>query len=437
MKRAITCFTAAVLAVSMLPGCGKKKDESDLRPLMGLSWFEGYDSVKTELEAETLIREREDNGEIRQKMLDYADISLFDANCDLTLCFTDNGLVGLNYHDIHRNKSYRNWYNTLEDKYGSPTESGKGMASWYDNPLGKDTVIYLFNLQEGVQVSFYASADAPDKSYEKERKPYIPTPEIRTPVVPVSYEEEQEDGEAVQEVPEVIPPEEKMTVRAADVQKEDDLYTPEEDIPEDNELPEPEPSADTEPDEKTTVAGTTAIHAVTAAQTTHTTTRKAVSSTTTAVTTAAPVRTEPQTQPDKSKDFLINGLKFYGSADSERKKMSKYTQIYEYKTEEPGQPWEIVMEYENVRYLGKKCDAVLCFTSLGLVGINYFDPGTGNYSYWKKQFVNIYGTPDEVQYDYAAWTNDPAGKGTEIYIFALDDGVQISFFADDTGSEIS
>ncbi|NLT10744.1 MAG: hypothetical protein GXY08_14805 [Ruminococcus sp.] len=436
MKRAMTCVTAAALAVSMLPGCGKKAAEKNLRPLMGLDWFEEYDSVKTELEAETLIREREDNGEISQKMLDYADISLFDSNCDLTLCFTDNGLVGLNYHDIHRNKSYRNWYNTLEDNYGSPTESGKGMASWYDNPLGKDTVIYLFNLQEGVQVSFYASEDAPDKSYEKERKPFIPTPEIRTPVIPIADEEIPETGDGVSVMPDVTPVDEMATIRAADVQQEDEFYTPEEDIPENEELPEAETSAEQEPDEKITVTGTTGSHAATTT-TAHTTARRQVTTATTAVTTAVPVRTEPQTQPDKSRDFLINGLRFYGSTDSERKKMSGYTQIYEYKTEEPGQPWEIIMEYENVRYLGKKCDAVLCFTSLGLVGINYFDPGSGNYSYWKKQFVNIYGTPDEMQYDYAAWTNDPAGKGTEIYIFALDDGVQISFFADDTGSEIS
>ena len=95
------------------------------------------------------------------------------------------------------------------------------------------------------------------------------------------------------------------------------------------------------------------------------------------------------------------------------------------------------MEYENVPYLGKRCDSVLCFTSLGLVGVNYFDASKGSYSYWVKQLINIYGDPDEVQYDYTAWTDDPVGRGTEIYIFSLDDGVQISFFADDTGSEMS
>lgn len=442
MKRAISCAVAAAIAVSMLGGCGKRSSASDLSPLMGLSWFDGYDSVKTELESKTLISERENDDEIRQKMLDYADISLFDLQCDLTLCFTDNGLVGLNYHDVKRNQSYRSWYNTLSERYGSPTESGKGMASWYDDPLGKDTVVYLFNLEEGVQVSFYASEDSPDKSYEKQRTSYIPTPEIRTPVVPISFEEDEpESAEAVQDVPETALPEERVTVRAADVQHNDDndeIYTPEEDIPAEEIVPDQHEAVNTDIDDKKTVTGTTAAAVnVPAATTVHTTARKTVSATTTTVTTAAPVRTEPQTQPDRSRDFLVNGLRFYGGTDNERKKMSRYTQIYEYRTEEPGQPWEIIMEYENVPYLGKRCDSVLCFTSLGLVGVNYFDASKGSYSYWVKQLINIYGDPDEVQYDYTAWTDDPVGRGTEIYIFSLDDGVQISFFADDTGSEMS
>ena len=72
-----------------------------------------------------------------------------------------------------------------------PTEEGSGMASWYENPLGKNTAVYLFNLEEGVQVSFYATADSPDKSYEVQ-KLYVPTPEIRTPIVPIIQEQQSE-----------------------------------------------------------------------------------------------------------------------------------------------------------------------------------------------------------------------------------------------------
>ena len=78
---------------------------------------------------------------------------------------------------------------------------------------------------------------------------------------------------------------------------------------------------------------------------------------------------------------------------------------------------------------------MLCFTSLGLVGINYFDSEANEYSYWVSQLSEIYGTPTESLSDYTIWEKDPLGSGTIIYVFALDDGVQISFFADDTGSE--
>ena len=160
-----------------------------------------------------------------------------------------------------------------------------------------------------------------------------------------------------------------------------------------------------------------------------------------------PPKTEaviPETQPPKKEEvvnpaesYLLKGLQFYGGIDSERRKMSSYTQLYEYRSEEAGQPWQLIMEYENVPYLNRKCDAVLCFTSLGLVGINYFDGNTGNYRDWVNQLTDIYGSASDSQSDYTAWTGNPVGSGTAIYIFALEDDVQISFFADDSGSALS
>lgn len=95
------------------------------------------------------------------------------------------------------------------------------------------------------------------------------------------------------------------------------------------------------------------------------------------------------------------------------------------------------MEYENVPYLGASCEAVLCFTSRGLVGVNFFDANASHYSDWRTRLRELYGAPDNVEYDYAVWAGDPVGAGTAVYVFALDDGVQISFFADDTGSELA
>ena len=156
---------------------------------------------------------------------------------------------------------------------------------------------------------------------------------------------------------------------------------------------------------------------------------------TTTVTTKA-VTEETKPKKDNTKAFLLNGLNFYGSPDEERKKMSRYSQLYEELYEDPGLPWELVVEYENVPYLGINCNSVLCFTSLGLVGINYFDENLSDVSKWQTELTQIYGNPDEIQYDYCVW-KDAVGKNTMIYLFVLEDGLQISFYADDTGSEIS
>ena len=117
--------------------------------------------------------------------------------------------------------------------------------------------------------------------------------------------------------------------------------------------------------------------------------------------------------------------------------MTAYSQIREYHLKEAGQPWELVMEYENVPYEDKNCDAVLCFTSLGLVGISYLDSNGNDYDYWINHLSEIYGSPDEEYPDYTVWTDNPFGNNTMLYVFALEDGVQISFFADDTGSELA
>lgn len=427
MKRRALAF-AAVLAAS-LTSCAKTSEDA-MKPLIGLEWYSGYDDVKTELNSFTLLGERESSDDkIPQKMQDYADISLFEVNCDLTLCFTDSGLIGFNYHDVEQNQNYRTWHETLETKYGLPTEEGSGMASWYDDPLGKNTAVYLFNLEEGVQVSIYVTADSPDKSYEKEKEAYVPTPEIRTPIVPVSDEPERiAEGEEGTEAganggnTDSDAPTYTGAVRRGETADSSETVT--------------ETAADGDPVTTQTASKKTR-------QTTARTTagRSAETTVTAADSTRSANTTEPAVQEteksDDSRNFLINGLEFYRSPTTERSKMSAYTQLYEYRTEEPGQPWELIMEYENVPYEGKNCDAVLCFTSLGLVGINYFDSNTSDYNYWIKSLTEIYGAPDEVQYDYTAWSSDPVGEGTMIYVFALEDGVQISFFADDTGSELA
>lgn len=426
MRTGMKIIAAAALCAA-LTGCGKPSEDA-LKPMLGLNWFAACEDVKSELEgrdAYKLLSERSSgDGQVPQRMLDYSGAELFDLPCDLTLCFTDSGLIGFNYHDVEKQQDYKAWFSTLEGKYGLPTEESSGMASWYENPLGKDTAIYLFNLEEGVQVSFYATADSPDKDYEKQKDASVPAPEIRTPIVPVT-----ENPSAGTDAPEDAP-----AVTTGRVYREGD-----------RDVLGTDPAGnlvivvtDGAGEAVTNAAGTTVTTVVTATTGTTASTASTADTSdtdekqgTSTASTAAPVKA------DRTKAFLLNGLEFYASPDTERRLMSRYTQLYEYRTEEPGQPWELIMEYENVPYLGKKCQSVLCFTSLGLVGVNYYDSNTKNYGNWVQQLTAIYGAPDDTQYDYAVWSSSPVGSGTVIYVFALADGVQISFFADDTGSELA
>ena len=445
-KRGI--LAAAVLCAAVLSSCAKTS-ENALKPLLDLDWFTSYDDAKEGMNNYTLLSERESEGTVAQHMQDYEDVELFDCKCDLTLCFTDAGLIGFNYHDIDHNQNYREWYQTLESTYGLPTEEGSGMASWYDNPAGKDTAIYLFNLEEGVQVSIYATADSPDKSYDRKGDVYVPTPEIRTPVVPVETVNTTKQSHKTDNV---TTDENVNAITTMRVYREDDPDVIGTD-PVGNYIVAVTDAVGEIVTDQAGETVTTVVPATTAAadkdgtpvstmkHTTETMESGGTGETTTTTVAAkgnnnaAEKTTEPPI--DHMRTFLLNGLSFYGSPESERRKMSGYTQLYEYRTEEPGQPWELIMEYENVPYEGKTCDGVLCFTSLGLVGVNYFDSNSGDYHFWVQKLTEIYGTPTETQYDYTAWSSNPVGYGTMIYVFALEDGVQISFFADDTGSELA
>lgn len=422
----ITAFVLILIA-AMLTACGNSSDTA-VQPLLGLEWYTDYEAAKTDMEDYKLLQERESSAQDAQKMQDYAGVSLYDTACDLTLCFTDSGLIGLNYHDAARSRNYREWFAALEGSYGLPTEQGSGMASWYGNPLGKNTAIYLFNLQEGVQVSFYATADSPDQSYGKQKRAQIPTPELRTPVMPVAEESAP--------VTEIAPDAAETTAPVSAGQYRAIIRDVPTNHPAENQfviVTDDAGAAVTDP------AGVTVTTAVTV---TGTAAETAVQSSSTSkydgdesetVTTTAAAQESALSAEERA--FLQNGLTFYGTPESARRRMSGYVQRYEYRTAEPGQPWELIMEYADVPYFGKACDCVLCFTSLGLVGVNYYDTDARRYDGWVTQLTEIYGAPDDLQRGYAVWNGDPVGAGTMIYAFVIDDGVQISFFADDTGSE--
>ena len=402
MKKMLPLLTAMSL---LLTSCAETPEQNP-PVLMGREWFMPYDTVKTLMNSYPLLQERESAGEkIPQKMQDYTDVSLFGYACDLTLCFTEAGLIGLNYHDVEKNQNYREWFSVLESEYGLPDEQGSGLSSWYGNPAGKNTAVYLFNLEEGVQISVYATSDSPDRSYEKPETGQIPSPEIRTPIV----------------LPDTVPETAESFTSATETGNIPE-YSVFSEISENTEsLTEINFIQETSPEENPEL---TEILTGTEIQETSETSVNITESVTELL------------QEETVQDSLLNGLEFYGSPDQERRKMRDIP-LYEYRTEEPGQPWEYILEYENISCAGEICNCVLCFTSLGLVGINYFDSDLKSYDDWSARLTELYGRPDEVQQKYSVWEQNPAGEGTVIYIFALEDGVQISFFADDTGSELS
>lgn len=443
MKKAAILALLTIMIFTAF-GCGKVSKDK-LKPLVGLSWYESYEDVKSALKY-TITKERSSEN-AKEKIIDYTGAELFGADCDLTLCFSESGLIGLNYHDIKQTNNYQKWFSFIESRYGYPTEESSGMASWYDDPLGKNTSVYLFNLEEGVQISFYTSASSPDKSYsggkKEKKKPniiYVPEPELRTPVVPVETETVTYTKAAVITTAAPV-----QTQIVTDVQG--DVVGIIELPPEPEDISVENGDGDTAENEAVTTGKssvtTTAVPSGSGAKQTSTTAKDASKTTNSAVsqsytaTTVVTTTVVTTTTHDYKSDFKINGISFYGSPDTERKKMSGYNQLYEYEINESGQPWQLVMEYSGVEYGDKNCDAVLCFTSLGLVGVNYFDSDASNYRSWITKLTSIYGRPKDKRSDYSVWNNDPVGKGTVIYVFALEDGVQISFFTDDTGSEIA
>ncbi len=433
MRRIIAGCLVLSLAIAPVTGCSES-ETLFLEPMMGVDWFSEYNEVKEIFNEYSLIEEREIVAEGKtQQMQDYSDVSLFEKDCDLTLCFTDNGLVGFNYHDTEKSAKYKEWFGLLEEHYGYPTEEGTGMASWYDNPLGTNTAVYLFNLQEGVQISFYASSDSPDKSFEKQEDVYIPVPELRTPIVPVVEESVPVATSTTTVATE--PDQENTVINTENIYHHDIIVSP--DVNNENEIQEEtsEEATETTTENEEAVVTTTGTDSE-GNKITHTTV-STVKTTTTTTTTAVRTTTTTTTTVNPRELFALNDLEFYGARYTECRKMSGYTQQKQYNVNEPGQVKQTIVEYTGTQYLGKSCDTILCFTSVGLVGINYFDNGSLNYSGWVRKLKDIYGTPVDSQFDYTAWYDNSLGNNMVIYVFSMGDGVQISFYVDDTGSEIA
>ncbi len=301
----------------LLTGCSNSNTQEPNDPMLKLDWYSSIDTAKQTMSAYHLDAQSEEvsNGQL-QTLLDYDDVQLYGQSCDVTLCFTSLGLIGINYHADEDH--YEAWTRRLTEQFGTPSSENENTTIWENPPLEGTLSAYVFRWEDDVQISFFAD-------------------DTGSETVPSATEA----------------PTEASTQAMQDVQR--------------SEIP------------------------------------------------------------------AVNGFTFY--ADMERAKVvmgdavpeeTEYDSISGYH--------QTLIDYDDVQLYGRNCDLSLCFTSLGLVGINYQDVD-GSVEEWTRILAADYGEPTESSDMQTLWDNAPLGEGTSIYILKMEDDVQISFFADDTGSE--
>lgn len=314
MKKVIGILLCVPL---LLTGCSNQKKAEKSDPMLKLEWYSGIDAAKQVMSAYHLDEQSEEvsNGQL-QTLLEYDDVQLYGRSCDVTLCFTNLGLIGINYHADEDN--YGAWTRRLTEQFGTPSSEDEAMTIWENPPLEGTLSAYVFRWEDDVQISFFAD-------------------DTGSETVPATTEA----------------PREAPTQAMQDVQR--------------SEIP------------------------------------------------------------------AVNGFTFY--ADIERTKAVMGDAVPE-ETEYISDSGyhQILVDYDDVQLYGRNCDLSLCFTSLGLVGINYHDID-GSVEEWTRVLTADYGEPTESFDTQTLWGNAPLGEGTSIYILKVEDDVQISFFADDTGSE--
>lgn len=152
----------SVAIVLFCSSCAKKK-EYGTEPLIGLSWYMEREAVEEAVSELTFIGERESNG---MTLLDYSGAKISDIDVCVTFCFKDDCLVGIDYHDKSHKLGYLKWMTQIEDVYGIPNENALTCASWFDKTIDEDISIYLFDLDSGVQISFFCTDDTPDRNFD-------------------------------------------------------------------------------------------------------------------------------------------------------------------------------------------------------------------------------------------------------------------------------
>jgi len=138
-------------------------------------------------------------------------------------------------------------------------------------------------------------------------------------------------------------------------------------------------------------------------------------------------------------NYAVNDIKFYSDIETVKKKMNGYTKQSESSEISPSGQIQDLLSYSDVPVYGQIFDLSLCFTSKGLIGINYIkscETGTDEqqFSEWLEKITLDYGEPTGNKNGIAYWDKNPLGEKTSVYLFKFDSQIQIAFYGDDTGS---
>lgn len=155
MKRIIPIFLTAAL----LTGCQIDETPTD-SALLGLAWYSDIGTVRSVLSAYDADEQTQMTvGGEEQTWLTYDDVKLYDQPCDLTLCFTQQGLVSIIYDAEEDN--YNAWSSRLIKLFGTPSQDEEGRILWND-PIGDGMTYVLLTStpddvkDEEIRVTFFA-----------------------------------------------------------------------------------------------------------------------------------------------------------------------------------------------------------------------------------------------------------------------------------------
>lgn len=134
-------------------------EEQKLYEVNGLKFLMDINTARELMSGYNIISENEyynDSGELIS-FIEYENAELYDENFNLVVHFKNTKLTGIEYYMICSEEESLDLYEEITAKirevYPGRAWGDRVITSWY-NPLGENTVIYVFNNETSIAVSF-------------------------------------------------------------------------------------------------------------------------------------------------------------------------------------------------------------------------------------------------------------------------------------------